>query len=189
MRLFVGIELPDRLTASLADPLRDLEGIDGVSTVDPDGAHLTLSFLGETDPARVPALERALETAVAAAGSEPFSVTFEGVGAFPRRAFPRVVWVGVSTGGEELSRMQAAIDEALTSGGFEPSSHDEFIPHVTLARVRDREAHGVVRSFLEDADPFVGTMTVDRIAVIESTVTPSGSRYETVSTVRLGECP
>ena len=187
MRLFVGIELPDRLTESLADCQPALEGIDGVSTADPDGAHLTLSFLGETDPAQVPTIEGVLETAVASTGSDPFSVTFDGVGAFPRRASPRVVWVGVTEGTEALSRLQAAIDDGLTSRGFEPSSHEEFVPHVTLARVRDRGAHGAVRSFLENTDPVVGTMTVDRIALIESTVTPSGSVYEAVSTVQLGE--
>lgn len=76
MRLFIAIELPDELKDRLAG-LKTV--IPAANWVKRAGYHLTLSFLGEVDSDRVPALTAALSSIQ----SPSFSVTLRGAGRFP----------------------------------------------------------------------------------------------------------
>jgi 2'-5' RNA ligase len=95
-------------------------------------SHLTLRFLGEVAPDRNSRVaERLVEVARASA---PFVLRLEGIGVFPSPARPRVAWVGVTTGRAELVELARKVRVAL-----EPdfgAEREEFVPHLTLFRVR-----------------------------------------------------
>ena len=110
MRLFVGVDLE-----GLADPVADAQapfrGLPGLNPTDPEGAHVTVKFLGDGDH-DLEALSGAIERAVDVAGVGPFDASFEGLGAFPSPDYISVVWLGVEgrgTGGPSArSRGSAA---------------------------------------------------------------------------------
>lgn len=176
-RLFVAVELPD----SLKDRLAGLKGaIPAATWVKRDGFHLTLSFLGEVDAARVPAITAALEGVRAA----PFAVTLSGTGRFPPRGSPRVAWVGIEPQ-PALTALQQQVERALTPLGFPPEDRP-FSGHITLARIKG-EARREVEAYLEmhrafRADPF----TVSAFHLIESTLAPGGAQYRHVASFPLG---
>jgi 2'-5' RNA ligase len=165
------------------DELRDAAGLD---FTDPGQAHVTLKFLGETDPDRLPALEDALGAAVDAAGVDPFEVTVEGVGAFPSREYIRVVWLGIGEGGNGLTRLNEAIEERTTGMGFDPAEH-AFTPHVTIARMNHAGGKSLVQRVLRERHPEVGAMRVEAVRLTESDLGPDGPEYATVTRFPLEE--
>lgn len=98
--------------------------------------HFTVRFIGAVDAARVPALREALAPPLHHA---PFDAVVQGVGVFPDRRPPRVIWAGLRSGAREMVALAHEVNariDALVGAGTE-----ELRPHLTLARVK--EAHGL----------------------------------------------
>jgi 2'-5' RNA ligase len=127
-RLFVALDLPAPVKRSL-EPLA--KGLGDVRWATPDQQHLTLRFIGEVGNGAMHDVVEALATVPAT----PFELTLKGLGHFPPRGEPRVLWVGVEKSAE-LASLKRRIDRALGDAGFPPESR-KFAPHVTLARIRD----------------------------------------------------
>ncbi|RDI71749.1 RNA 2',3'-cyclic phosphodiesterase [Halopelagius longus] len=186
MRLFVSIDLPETLTEAVADAQARLSDADGLRFTDPEQAHLTLKFLGDTDSERVPEIEDAMESAVAEAGVGPFDATVGGFGVFPSLDYISVVWTGIrdGAGAAETTRLHEAVERETVELGFEEESH-EFTPHVTVARMDDARGKDLVQRVVEEEDPELGTFRVEDIRLKESTLTDEGPRYDTVTRVEL----
>jgi 2'-5' RNA ligase len=179
-RLFLAVDLPASLADALADVQDDLRTAEGLRFTDPEDAHLTLKFLGDTPSERVEDVETAVSTALADAGVAPFEATVGGLGVFPSLDYISVVWVGVREGGDELVRLHEAIERETVAAGFDPESHD-FTPHVTLARMDDARGKAHVQRVVREGDPTIGAFRVDEVRLKESTLTEEGPVYETVA--------
>jgi len=182
-RLFVSVDL-DGLADEVATVQERFEGASGLSVTDPEGAHVTLKFLGDTDPDRIDALVDELAAAVDDAGVDPFECEFGGLGVFPSLDYITVVWVGTRSGGEELTRLHEAVEERTTAMGFDAEDH-EFTPHVTIARMDHAGGKERVQETVREGDPNVGRLAVEEIRLKESVLGPDGPAYDTVERVRL----
>lgn len=89
--------------------------------------HLTLAFLGETAPARLPALRAAMD----AVRAGPFPLCIGGVGCF-RQQEGKLSWAGVERSGPLLALFDSLCAE-LRRRGF-PTDARPYRPHLTLAR-------------------------------------------------------
>jgi 2'-5' RNA ligase len=127
-RLFVAIDLPESLKAQLA---LIGTGIPGARWVPEDQLHLTLRFIGEVDGL----LYRDIKKALFDVNMEPFPLALKGVGTFPPRGQPNVLWVGLEKS-DPLLRLQHKIENMLRQAGVEPEGR-KFSPHITLARLKD----------------------------------------------------
>jgi 2'-5' RNA ligase len=183
MRLFVSVDLGD-LADAVADAQEPLEPADGLRLTDPDQVHVTLKFLGETDPDQVDAIVAALERAVDAAEVAPFEAAVEGYGVFPHLDYITVVWLGFGAGSEPLTRLHEAIERETTDLGFDAEDHD-FTPHATIARLDHAGGKERVKQVVQERDPSVGRVHVDAIHLVESQLRDDGPVYETVATVNL----
>ena len=131
-RCFVAVPLPDPLRAALASAAaqwRSRDDLAGMSWTDPAGWHVTLAFLGATEPARVPALVRRL--ADAAAAHRPWATATGGLSGFPSRSRARVAWYGVADPDGHFARLAGDVRRAVR---LEPDRR--FRAHVTLGRAR-----------------------------------------------------
>jgi 2'-5' RNA ligase len=173
MRLFIAvIPSPEAQAAAHAAGARLRHAGDGVSWVKSENLHYTLRFLGEVgeDGAR-----RAGEAAhAAAARHSPFEASLGALGAFPDAARARVIWAGLSEGAEPLRALARSLDQALQARGF---GHEErpFTPHLTLGRVR---AGGDWTAQLAAAATPEARFRIERIVLVQSTLSPGGSRYD-----------
>jgi 2'-5' RNA ligase len=135
-RLFVAIALPapvrDALVA-LASPLA------GVNWTNPEQLHLTLRFLGDVPEEKI----ESVTTHLASVRVEPFVLPVEGVGAFPPKASPRVLWIGVGRGHPRLHQLRQRVDDALLAAGLLDLDVRTFHPHVTLARCGEGAASAI----------------------------------------------
>ncbi|MFB6089658.1 MAG: RNA 2',3'-cyclic phosphodiesterase [Halobellus sp.] len=186
MRLFVSIDLPDSLAEAVAGAQERFADAEGLRFVDPEQAHLTLFFLGETDPDRLDGIEAALSRAVDAADVDPFELRVGGFGVFPALDYISVVWTGVRDGGgaAETTRLADAVESELTDLGFEADEHD-FTPHVTLARMDDARGKELVQDVVRETDPDLGSFAVEEVRLKESTLRDEGPEYETVASFPL----
>lgn len=191
VRLFVAVDPGERVRDALARvPGPDPAGPHRVRRVDRRNLHLTLKFLGDVEEARIGdvtvALERASEQV------EPFRLEVAGLGVFPLRGSPRIVWAGCS-GGPALERLQAAVEEQLERIGFDRDRRP-FHPHVTLGRVKPgrppRPDRGSQSPLPGDADDPVrwrfGDRLIRSIALVRSTLTPEGAVHREVARLPLG---
>ncbi|MGQ9545760.1 MAG: RNA 2',3'-cyclic phosphodiesterase [Dehalococcoidia bacterium] len=188
IRSFIAIELPKEAKEGLAGLRKGLErGDQGfVKWVEPGGIHLTLKFLGNIPFKRVTEITKAIEEV--AQGISPFHLEISGLGAFPNLKQVRVFWVGISGEVDKLSRLQQNIDSALVGLGFAREERP-FVPHLTLARIREgastleRRSFGelVASTVLEDKYP----IEVDAISLMRSQLAPAGAIYTCLSTIGL----
>jgi 2'-5' RNA ligase len=190
IRSFIAIELPEEAKEGLARLKKELERNEHkfVKWVDPWGIHLTLKFLGNIPSKRLTEIIEAIKEA--AQGISPFHLEISGLGAFPSLSQARVFWVGIGGELDKLSRLQQNIDSALAVLGFAKEERS-FVPHLTLARIRQGASPLERRSFGE----LVGStifddkyhIKVEAISLMRSQLTPAGAIYTCLSTVELGQ--
>lgn len=184
MRVFLAINLPAALRRrvwSAADALRQ----DGypVKWVAEDLIHLTVKFLGEVDPDRLPAIERALGEAVN--GTKAFELPLGTLGAFPHPGNPRVIWVGCDAV-PPLEILQHRVERAMAGVGY-PVEGKPFRPHLTVGRAQKtakREDWQGLGDAL-DAIEFHDMATVASVDIMESTLRPRGPEYRVRTSVSL----
>jgi len=189
VRSFIAIELPEEAKKGLARLRKELERDEQrfVKWVDPGGIHLTLKFLGNIPSRRITEITEAIKEA--AGGISPFHLEISGLGAFPSLRQARVFWVGVGGEMDKLARLQQNIDSALAALGFVKEERP-FVPHLTLARIREGASPPERRSFGE----LVGSTTfedkypveVEAVRLMRSQLTPAGAIYTCLSVVGLG---
>lgn len=180
MRCFVAVALPETVRASLEGVQAALrKSFAGARWVRPEGIHLTLRFLGEIDEALVNALGEDLRVLAMRSGP-PFSLAVGGVGFFPRRASPRVVWVGLRNPADDpgalarLAALQASIEETARRAGLSPETR-AFHPHLTLARLDGR---GTPFSDPGNLGEDLGRLPVASVRLMRSVLKPSGAVYD-----------
>lgn len=183
MRLFVAVPVSEPAREQILKLLGKLRQAGWpVRWVHDEGLHMTLKFFGEVAPERLDVIAEALR--FAAQGAEPLTLALGDLGAFPSRARPRVLWVGVQApAGLEL--LQDRIERGCEAIGFPPEGAP-FQPHITLGRLR--EGQRLPPGGLDDhAEAFEQVSFVARQLVLyESLLTTGGLRYESRLTIDFG---
>jgi len=179
-RLFIAVPITDEVRAALAAHVmgamkdRPLPG----KPVPPPNWHLTLRFLGPSDDV---AYDRLLASLAEADIGGRFSVTFGGLGAFPRPTRATVLWLAIEGGSDRLEQLAAHAEHAAQQAGFDPEDRP-FHPHFTLSRIRP---HQDVRPVIEQMAPFPVPLPVDRLVVYRSHLGRGGARYEELESFEL----
>ena len=168
-RLFVGLELPESLKRAIAGlqcGLRDARWLDE------DGLHLTLAFIGEVDGSA----RRRIEEALSWVEAPSLEVELHGLGHFPHRGPPRVLWTGAAPV-EALGSLASAVRRALDRAGYPPERR-KFAPHVTIARFRRPPPPPALQEYLGTYALFrTAAAPVASFRLLSSRLLPSGARY------------
>ena len=91
VRSFLAIDLPREIKDGMRRiQERLISRISGVRWTRPEGIHLTIKFFGDISKGDISAVSRIVENAVLRVS--PFSLSVEGIGAFPGWKRPRVLW-------------------------------------------------------------------------------------------------
>jgi len=165
-RLFVAIDLPEEIKLVIGSLRCSLPGAKWVAE---SQIHLTLRFIGEVDDELLKMIVASLSGIVAA----PFSLAMQGVGCFPPKRDPKVLWVGVD-GGSALFALQGEIEKALVRKGVAPEDRP-FSPHITIARLKETPAARVVPFLRHYARFATRSFPVTQFILYSSTLTPQGA--------------
>lgn len=181
IRCFIAIDIDNpEIVSKIMDIQRKLE-VEGTKLkhVEPENLHLTLFFLGE-QPLKI--VERVREV-MSTISFKPFTMKLEGLGAFPSHERPRVIWVGVTKGFEEVQEIYRNLRPKLQTIPLRLESEDAFVPHITIARVKfSGYALKKVIASLKDVE--LGFQEVKSIKLKKSTLTPQGPIYETLYEIK-----
>ena len=180
MRLFVAVDLDDEVRREVGDVIARMRATMAdrrsgrISWVAPDHLHLTLHFLGDVDSATAAHVTEAVAEPIELPA---FRVALEGVGTFPSRGRPNVIWLGVGRGREALIELQALVGSRLASAGC-PLETRPFSPHLTLARLKQTSGAIPNRGANWDLSPSL----VDRVTLYESQLERAGATHLVVAT-------
>jgi 2'-5' RNA ligase len=184
----VGVELDEQVrdaAAAIADSLRRHLGhrVDA-RWIPASNLHITLWFIGNVSEDRTDEILRGLD--------RPFTIpSFDahiaGLGAFPPSGAPRVFWLGVQSGAEQLAGLHAGLAARLLPLGIEPERR-AFSAHLTIARVKEvrgGRAATDLRASLRVVAADAGTCRVAGVTVFRSHLSPKGATYEPLLRVPL----
>lgn len=184
VRSFIAIELTKEFKDKLSkiqDELRKSNA--DVKWVEPENIHLTLRFLGNVEEKKLEDIKRILERV---SEKHPrFSMELSGTGCFPKMSLPRVIWIGIEKGKEELSKIFLELEDELENIGFKREKRG-FSAHITIGRVRTPlNRIRLVEEIKKTSSLPKLNSPVNKITLFKSTLTPKGPIYEILHEVNL----
>jgi 2'-5' RNA ligase len=178
-RLFVAIDLPE----SVKQVLVDLDPtIRGVRWTEAGQMHLTLGFFGDVRED----VDLALREKLSAIEFGAFFLSLIGIGTFPSKGPPKILWVGVGKAHPHLFQVYKRVQEAALAVGIDMELRP-WHPHITIARCRDVTPQSVRKFLQSNADFDAGMVRVDSFHLYSSKLTAAGpihTRELTVSCSR-----
>jgi RNA 2',3'-cyclic 3'-phosphodiesterase len=181
MRLFVGIGLPDSISEPLAKAARGLlraaAPAKPIRWTQPKNMHVTLSFLGQVDPA---ALER-IKQSLTALRAHTMQLVLDGVDVLPHAG---IVLARLKPSAPLLA-LAAQVAEAMEKCDI-PRDQRPYTPHITLARTKARIS---LDSSRERNPAFWQRFSAEEFRLYESFTLPEGPRYEVLKSFPLSDAP
>lgn len=176
-RLFIAIDFPDEVKDDIANICF---GVPGAKWVPKDQSHLTLRFIGEVDDFYYSRIVESLSGITASR----FDLSMKGVGYFPPRNNPRVLWVGIEKN-EAVFQLRSAIEKELKEVGVAPEER-KFSAHITVARLGPQTPLDKITGFLSANGLFkTNSVPVDAFHLYSSVLTPSGAVHRKEATYSL----
>lgn len=167
-RLFTGLSLPADIGFALS---LKRGGLAGGRWIDPENYHITLRYMGDIDGRVADEVAEGLDMLT---GVEPFPLTLSHLGVFGGNK-PRALYAGLDPS-EPLDRLQASQERLLQRLGLEPEGR-KFVPHVTLARLRETTAADLARHIAHAGQFMPLSFTVDRFVLFSSRESVGGGPY------------
>jgi len=179
MRLFVAVDIPEDVRATIKSLVEKLRGTArNARWARIEGLHVTLKFIGETFPENAGKINGALATVPVPA---PFALRFHGLGFFPNERRPRVLWAGIEAA-PQLAALAEAVESVLEPLGI-PRESRAFAPHLTLARFDSPGGLESLHVAIESAStPEFGSASVKEFHLYESILKRGGAEYTRLAT-------
>jgi 2'-5' RNA ligase len=179
VRVFIAVDVPGAFQGKLGSVVESLRHLPGEARwVSAPHLHFTLRFLGDISVSQLPGVGDTLREV--AGRHRAFPLTVAGLGLFPERGAPSVVWLGVREGRAELVALQADLEVALERLGFAKEERP-FAPHVTLARLRGAPPEPWRAATVAFGDRPVLSFAVTEVRVMKSELTRRGPIYSVLS--------
>lgn len=178
MRCFLAFVLHEEARSSLRSvQLRLAEESIKVRWEPADKLHVTVRFLGDSPPDRLTQLNASLSQL--AAELSPFDLVVNTLGAFPSLLRPKVIWAGAFRT-EIIGTLGRQVEQLCRTAGWPPEPR-EFHPHITLARVRERDDVRSLTNAVEriNFDPIL--VRTSELVIMRSVLLPGGSRYNALA--------
>lgn len=168
-RLFVAIDLPESVKERVSALCN---GLPGAKWVKPAQIHVTLRFIGVVGDGQFTAIRQAL----GAIEATPFEMRLSGIGQFPQKGAPRVLWAGIEAS-NGLFQLQEQVEQAVRSTGSDAPDHP-FSAHLTLARFKTPPEAAFFKTYLDRNKAFQTEMfEVRQFVLFSSLLQPEGSVY------------
>ena len=181
LRLFVGLELPEDLRARLASLGA---GVPGARWTPEEKLHLTLRFIGEVQEHDAEDIHDALSGVY----TRRFDMTVAGVGHFESGGQVHTLWAGIEKN-PELVALRDRVDSALKRAGQAPAADRKYVPHITLARVRDAPMSRVSAFLAANSLLRAGPIGVEHFTLFSSFLQGSGPIYHAEAEYPLAVAP
>ncbi len=182
MRLFIAVDINERSKDLINKKVKYMqtEFQQKLKWVKKANWHLTLKFLGETPGKKVPVLGDIL--AETARQHLAFKIQFAGLGAFPAKKNPSVIFARINKGYQNLLDLYQTLEKNLVKAGFSPDKRN-YKPHLTLARTyKNTDKRLVADNLKKLSDENLLNIYSDcqLINLYESKLLPEGAEYRKI---------
>jgi RNA 2',3'-cyclic 3'-phosphodiesterase len=175
-RLFIAITLPADLRILLFESIKDLARQDfAVRPVAPDCIHLTLKFLGRVDLLNLQEIKAAISDTAEAIDSFNFTPGTI-IGAFPEIRTARILFVPVEDTAGQIANVFKVLENNLVKVKIKREERN-FIPHITIARIRDNLNICTADLIKKISLNFASNVICSKITLFESRLKPTGADY------------
>ncbi|MDD5614291.1 MAG: RNA 2',3'-cyclic phosphodiesterase [Candidatus Omnitrophica bacterium] len=184
IRTFIAVEIIKNTRDLIARIQNDLaKSNSDIKFVEPDNIHITIAFLGNLEIKRVPFVKNTLQDLLKDRAG--FCLQPHGLGCFPNIKNPRIIWVGIEKGGENLANIHEDIVSILAKDGIEIDAKT-YHPHITIARIKSLENQYILKSLIAKSPEFqFEQIPVNRIQLLESRMTDQGPIYKSLASWEL----
>ena len=173
MRAFIAVAIPEKFNDCLA-PLQEEFQNCIVGTMVKPPFHCTLKFLGEIPEDKIEEVRQKLRHIV----FPKFMAYITNMGAFPNVDYIKVIWMGLEGKFKEL---QLDVDTRLM---MMFPKEKEFVPHITLARVKYVRDKAYLHHILRKKVNFEN-FEITEFKLVKSTLTPEGPVYDDIEVFKL----
>lgn len=182
IRSFLAIDLAEDLKPKIADVQRQFKKTDAnIKYVPSQNMHFTLKFFGNIDEDMVEEISEAVEKVIKSYSS--FDLSIGGCGSFPNQNTIKVLWIGIDRN-SAIADLQKDMDREFKKLGFKKERN--YISHLTIGRPRNGKNKNQIKDTINSLkDLKIGTMTVSKISLKKSTLTPQGPIYEDIRVFNL----
>ncbi|HUI28786.1 MAG TPA: RNA 2',3'-cyclic phosphodiesterase [Candidatus Acidoferrales bacterium] len=137
MRIFFGATLPDSVKMQIIRIQEELRpSVHDAKFEGKDKLHITLQFIGDFKFEKLPELFSSVESALKELSPKWSAVEVVGMNFFPSEKIRRGIWLDCQDDGT-LSRVSETIKSVTAKFGIVPEDRP-FKPHITIARLKDR---------------------------------------------------
>jgi 2'-5' RNA ligase len=181
IRTFVCVCPPPGVSDEIAGFIAGLRRFSAFRWISPEQIHITLRFLGEAEPSLVQKMDTSLS---GLGGLRKFKITLGNAGGFPNMSRPRALWLGISEGAAELSKLASRIEQAAKNSDFSPEER-KFKAHLTIARARTESpiTDELTKELRRAPSP---SWMCDSFILMKSTLDPGGAVYTPLREYPLG---
>ncbi len=186
IRAFLAFEISDASKDWVENKKREIMEISkgAVRWVKKDNMHVTLHFFGKISEKAIHSLSFPLKGL--AEKSRPFHLKISGLGVFPNRNNPRVLWAGLKEVGEKDSLRTFYADlRGLLEAETLLTEKRLYRPHVTLGRVKKKRPLHLPGALFEDR-PDCRPFWAREVVFYRSELTPKGPVYQALNRFPLG---
>ena len=182
IRSFLAFELPleiKNIVARVSGELR--QSPLKARWVKVDNIHLTVVFMGNIETEDIPAIGEGVQEVCQA--THPFDISLRGIGCFPNRRNPRVLWLGLDGDLEQMSTFRDALQKHLVGFGIKEEKRS-FKPHLTLGRFRKPKRMDVQQeqALAKHEDVSSSVCSLDELILFKSDLKPTGAVYTKLET-------
>ncbi len=164
----MAIELPQDLKEKIfLTAERVTKGME-IRLVEKENLHLTLLFLGEIPEERIEEIKEVLKGAKVG----EIDLSLAGWEVFPGKQKPEGIWIRVNGQTGKLFSLYKKIVDGLLTKGFElKKNHLEFLPHITVGRMKSGGVRSLEKVFLK------GNFVAKKVALFTSELTQNSPIY------------
>ena len=177
IRSFLAFELSEGMKKTVVRVSEEVGhyGLDA-RWVKPENIHLTIVFMGNVKTDDIGRLGD--EVRKVCSGYGPFGIAIKGMGCFPNRQRPRVLWIGLDGDIGRMSRFRDDLQKPLKVFGIKEERR-RFSPHLTLARFRSTRKGGyeledILNGYEALESPYE---SLSELSLFQSELKPGGAVY------------
>jgi len=176
-RLFIGVPVSSTKAIQKVESWKNNSRmrLNKMSWVKPENWHITLYFLGDTPDEKVDVLRQVIEQSFSDVAA--FSSKLEGVGVFPSRRDPNVLWLGLNSL-QNIIPAHHKLGDLLRQNGFN-FDQKPLKPHLTIARMKFLADKAIIDTLVNDYGQTVfDAVSINKVVLFESLLTPQGPIYK-----------
>jgi len=179
MRCFIALDIPNNVKDEIYSLYKEIKFVRG-KFVEKENLHITLKFLGEIQPNFLKEILKKLEEIK----YPKFFLKLKGIGFFPNEKNPRVLWIGIGVGKENIIELQKIIDNKLLE--LKIPREINYVPHLTILRIKEIYNRKNFFDSIEKLKEYCSEkIEITKFSLKQSILTPQGPIYRDIKVFEL----